>query len=732
MRIHPLRWLCIGALAVCGGAAADDFDLGWGITGNYKNRLSEGLIFRVDKPDSSLIYKDNLNPGLCGNTTLQNSCYSFNGDTSANDRLVHAPGAYGAANKDDAEFNYRQGGLVSALSKLSSDISLTWGEFVFKAGAIGFFDPSQYRFTEQHPDTTFQPSSTLRSSGVGATISKDWILKDLLVSGKFNVLDHDFTATVGYQHIRWGESTLVALNSLSEINAPDLRVLYQPGTFVSEIFRPTPAVLLSTQLIENVSIDLTYLLGWDGVALPGGGSLFAPFDSLYKGNALLTLGQFHEDPGCKQRLPNVGADLSDTCETIAFEQNMGHPRQQGQYGAKLTWYAADLNGGTEFGFYYLNYHSRLPIASAVAANRTCIQDTTMDLAQVIVDCKGTKAVPTGLEPAPIDTVKVFLDYPENIHMLGMSFNTNAGKFSLSGELSYRPNLPVQIGQSDVVFAALQPALPKHDIYLGLHTLQQIVQNPGSLIALGLDPVVAAQTATSPRTLDLLANVVANPTTNFYLPSRDHAVPDYLEHYRGWNGVQPNQIIHGYERLQVLQLDLTGLRALGSSDNPVGADQVIFIPEVGFTWVLDMPNRRNIQFEGGDLNDTHASPGSDGTGGVPADGSSRAERLNPTQQRKGFASPFAAGYRLITRLEYDNLIFGWNFKPQIIWSQDVTGIAIAPSQNFIAGTKNWQVSTDIEPSPSWSVQLFYQGWTGGGTVNANRDKDFAGFAVNYSF
>jgi hypothetical protein len=729
MRSIPL-WLCLGGLMVAGNALADDFDLGWGITGNYKNRLSEGLIWRTDKPDSTLIYKDNLSPGLCGNTTLANSCYSFNGDISANDRLVRAPGAYSGANKDDAEFNYRQGGLVAAMSKMSSELSLSYGEFVFKVGALGFFDPSQYRFTEQHPDTSFQPANGLRPSPVGGSIGRDWILKDLLLSGKFNVLDHDFTASVGYQHIRWGESTLVALNSLSEINAPDLRVLYQPGTFISEIFRPTPAVLISTPLVENVSLDLTYLLDWEGVALPGGGTLFAPFDSLYKGTALLSLGQFHEDPDCRQRLPNVGADLSDTCETVAFDQNMGHPRHQGQFGGKLTWYAADLNGGTEFGFYFLNYHSRLPIASLVAANHSCIKDTTTDLTQAVVDCQGFKTIPTGLEPAPIDTAKLFLEYPQDIQMYGMSFNTNAGKFSLSGEISYRPNLPVQVQETDLVFAALQPALPKHDIYLGLQTLQQL--SAQGLVNLGLDPVTAAQTVSSPKTIDLITNVALNPTTNFYLPSRGHAIPDYVGPYRGWGEIQPNQVIHGYQRLQVLQADFTGLRALGSSENPFGADQVIFIPEVGFTYVLDMPSRNKIQFEGGDLNDTHYSPGSDGTGGSPSDGSSRAERLNPTQQKKGFASPFAAGYRLITRLEYDNVIFGWNFKPQIIWSHDVTGIAIAPSQNFIAGTKNWQISTDVETSNDLSVQLFYQGWTGGGTVNANRDKDFAGFAVNYSF
>jgi len=36
-------------------------------------------------------------------------------------------------------------------------------------------------------------------------------------------------------------------------------------------------------------------------------------------------------------------------------------RDQGQYGAALRWYSEDLNS-TEFGFYFMNYHSRVPIA----------------------------------------------------------------------------------------------------------------------------------------------------------------------------------------------------------------------------------------------------------------------------------------------------------------------------------------------------------------------------------
>ena len=39
---------------------------------------------------------------------------------------------------------------------------------------------------------------------------------------------------------------------------------------------------------------------------------------------------------------------------------------------------------------------------------------------------------------------------------------------------------------------------------------------------------------------------------------------------------------------------------------------------------------------------------------------------------------------------------------------------------------------IEITNAIGAQLFYQGWADGGTLNGYRDKDFAGFAVSYTF
>jgi hypothetical protein len=727
-RARLWRHALLGGCLIGAPALAGDLEIG-GVTLNSKSRLSFGAAMRTEQADPRLIGKLNLNPNLCG----ASDCISFSGDASQNQKLVNAPGAFFGSNKDDGDLSYRQWGLVTALSKLSEDLTANWNDITLKVSAFGFFDPVSYSKDLYHPDTTFQPATTERSRAVAQQLGKDWQLKDAFVTGKFSALGHDFTASAGYQHIRWGESTFNALNSISQINPPSSVLLHQPGTPINEYFRPTPAILLGTQLVDNLSLDLVYELGWEKAVPEPDGSFYSYLDVIKANTAMISLGQFHEDPNREARLPFPGNAISNTSLTgTMLDERYGEPRHQGQFGGKLTWYAADLNGGTEISFYALNYHSQLPYLSAIAANESCMANST-SFVGAFVDCNGFIGLnpATGKEPLPIDTLKIYADYPEDIQMFGTSFNTNIGKWSLAGEYSIRPNMPVQVDVTDLIFAGLQPAFPKQDLALGLNaaTIQQTLAGLGSVI--GSLPVsnpgaLLGDVTALLNGLPTILNVVG--TGGITIPGRRSAVPDYLEAYRGFT-VQPNQVIHGYQRLTVDQLDLTGIRAIGESDNPIGADQILVLTEVGFTHIWDMPKRSQLQLEGGDNNDTHASPGADGTGNG---GQTDARRLNPTQQTKGFASSFAWGYRLLAQFEYDNLIWDLNFKPSLQWQQDLSGISPQPIQNFIAGTKTYVVGTVIESGQQWSGQVFYQGSTGGGTVNTQRDRDVIGLAVSYTF
>ena len=64
---------------------------------------------------------------------------------------------------------------------------------------------------------------------------------------------------------------------------------------------------------------------------------------------------------------NLANDGVTNGTTGVLLRGQNHEAQEGgQYGFKATWFAEDLNG-TEFGFYYQNYHSRLPFVSINAS-----------------------------------------------------------------------------------------------------------------------------------------------------------------------------------------------------------------------------------------------------------------------------------------------------------------------------------------------------------------------------
>ena len=113
--------------------------------------------------------------------------------------------------------------------------------------------------------------------------------------------------------------------------------------------------------------------------------------------------------------------------------------------------------------------------------------------------------------------------------------------------------------------------------------------------------------------------------------------------------------------------------------------------------------------------------------------SRSLRLTPTQQTEGFADDFAWGYRISVMMEYNDVIFGTNFKPWLIWGHDVDGISAAPKsgyQGFAEGRKFFQIGSEFNFLKDWSGGLFYRGSTGDN--DAMRDRDHLTAYIAYSF
>ena len=179
----------------------------------------------------------------------------------------------------------------------------------------------------------------------------------------------------------------------------------------------------------------------------------------------------------------------------------------------LRYYAENFNS-TEFGLYYLNYHSRLPLISGYALGQPGV----------------------GLGPTSPSSGSYFTEYPEDIDLFGLSFNTtiNAWGMSLQGELTYRPNVPLQIDDVEVLFAALSP----------------------------------------------LNAAIPAPVDRFVSQLGDYG---------------PGEYIPGFERHEASQLQFTATKLFGPGF--MGSDQIVLLGEVGFTNIWDLPDPDVLRYNG---------------------------------------------------------------------------------------------------------------------------------------
>ncbi|HEX9627291.1 MAG TPA: DUF1302 family protein, partial [Acidiferrobacterales bacterium] len=680
----------------------------------------------------------------------------------------------------DGDMNYDRWDPYTAISKVNADWTLNWGEWTFKTNFVGYFDAVNAGFETHRFNTvrcTGADPSNLCTGDAGPNNSPDsYLLGDdfrartgeidnrLAVRGEFREFfvtrtfmlgDYEIFATLGNQRLRWGEANLTLLNTLDVINPQDAVLARQPGLALNELNLPTGLLNIGSDVGEGLSLDAWLQYDWEPVRPEPSGSLFSNLSDAAGGGsyAVIGLGQYPEDPDALWFSTGVTGLISNAHRTVYIpDEKSNAPDDFGQFGVRAKWYLPDFNNGTELGFYFANYHSRLPYASVIATPDSCLREAT-NFAQAITLCNGFNAAsnrgepdqgpvqtapercdPRGCdlaaylarEPLPIDRLGVFLDFPENIQMYGISFNTTAGGWSFAGEYAYRPNLPAQVLLSDVVFAGLQPVIGREQL-------------PFSDVA-AFNPLLATP-ETAARFAGLLADFAAygDPSaSNAALPAATTIFPSYLAAYRGYDNsssatdIDGGQYIPGYERLKVGQFALTALQLF--STNPFASDDLLMVYEVGFTHVVDMPERdttlgRGLYFQGaGDQ--SHPSPGADGTGdaasATPGEG-----RINPTQQKDGFADDFAWGLRALVQLNYSNLFdIGLTMKPTVLAFWDVEGIAPAPMQNYVEGSRWIVPAFFFEYGAALTGTIVYQYFAG--SRSALGDRDNLSASITYAF
>lgn len=791
------------------------------IEGVLNTTLTVGASVRTQERSSKLIGKANNNPNVCAGA-LQSCQGLFKNQHAPADALAAAPGLFGS-NNDDGDLNYNKGDLTSAVAKITQDISLKYGDFGFFAKTLFFYDQVNDNFTEYHPNRitpenrattgTFRPSPAstpldgpllavlgatrsplygTHTYGPGAVvqnrrdggetleqIGSHLQFLDTYFYGKLPLpFEKELSFKIGRQLVNWGESTLLAINSINQANPINANNFFRTGFQVEEVFIPINMAFVSFQPLDGLTVESFYQLEWKPVEAPAAGSFLSNNDVVGTNNATRTatidFGGGAEAPylenghGINYPLDNPLNGLTDTSTTI--ERLADHtPRTGGQFGVAFKYYADWLNNGTELGFFFMNYHSRLPYASTFATDASCARregnarnNDAKSGVDLLLDCPnlpitGDTGNPVGRarsNAVPLDTAKLLIEYPEDIHLFGFSFNTTFGDYSLQGEVAYRPNAPLQIAPADLVFAAFGPTLSRcHDYNC------QGTTGPTADTAQGFGssdtPNASNPCAFGSNNCDTFtlgighADGSARSFPNFVLPYRGQVVGENAPTDRSKPYDENNPgYIRGFERFQTLQYNLGATSVLGATDRLptiLGADQVLLLFEVGATHVPNLPSLDELQIAGPGV-EPHASAGADGSG---ADGSQQAcgktpsgnpcvvgpdgLRFNPHQANlDNFATKFSWGYDIIALIRYESLLPGISLQPQIIIKHDVYGNAPGPGENFIEGRKVFDVLLETRYKSALSLNLGYTWITGGGTNNLLADRDQLRAFAKYQF
>ena len=315
---------------------------------------------------------------------------------------------------DDGRLNFKKGETFSKIFKGIHDLELKYGD-------TGVFVRGKYWYdfeTKDEHRLLYDIDDHNRKEAAQASGAQ---ILDAFIYHNYNLGDLPGSVRVGKQVVSWGESTFIQ-NSINSINPVDAAAFRRPGAEIKEGLIPVNMLYVAQSLTDTLSMEAFYQLEWDQTVIDNCGTFFAPSDTAAD--------------GCDDRLAVFGADVApgESNNTGAPGNPIFVPRagdrdakDSGQYGVALRWFAEQLND-TEFGLYAMNYHSRTPSGSFLIT---------------------TNGSPT--------TARYFLEYPEDIRLYGLSFQTNVGGTALSGELSYRPNMPIGINSTDLTFAALGSA-----------------------------------------------------------------------------------------------------------------------------------------------------------------------------------------------------------------------------------------------------------------------------------
>ncbi|RMH82355.1 DUF1302 domain-containing protein [Pseudomonas sp. AOB-7] len=356
-------------------------------------------------------------------------------------------GKTAASANDDGRLNFKKGETFSKIFKGIHDLELKYGD-------TGVFLRGKYWYDFELKDEN-RPHKDIddHNRKVGAQSSGAELL-DAFIYHNYSIDDLPGSVRLGKQVVSWGESTFIG-NSINSINPIDVAAFRRPGAEIKEGLIPVNMLFVSQGISDQLSAEAFYQLDWEQTVVDNCGTFFGS-DTIADGcDDNFTVGTPPAVAGLMPFADLMGVTIKSE-GLIVPRGGDRDARDSGQWGLALRW----LGDQAEYGVYAMNYHSRLPYLGF----------TTPDAANIGL----AAGLPQGGLIGPLGPTSLlgnsqyFFEYPEDIRLYGASFATTLPSGTAwSGEISYRPNMPLAFNAIDatnspvlhVIGGALSGGLP---------------------------------------------------------------------------------------------------------------------------------------------------------------------------------------------------------------------------------------------------------------------------------
>jgi hypothetical protein len=408
-----VKWPLAAAVAASMSAPAHAFQFMLGeIEGSLDTTLTAGASWRTEDRDQNQLAQGNLGPSFAYSTTGSSTSSADNGN-----------------------WNFEEGKTYSKIVKGTSDLLLSYENMGGFTRARYFYDfelVDEERAFDNVGQTRPLSKDALDDAGAAVDILDAYVWFDAELG------ETPINLRLGRQVLSWGESTFL-FGGASVINPIDVSAARAPGAEVKDVLLPVNMFYTSIGLSESLTGEFFYQLQWEKTKPDQCGTFFSNSDVGADGCGPIYLG-------------------GQTPESIVDAQGLyvsrvgdDEPDNDGQFGVAMRWYAAEL-GDSEFGFYYIQYHSRLPFATFIVND------------------------PNNGRPLS----NYYVEYPEDLQSFTVSFNTSTeGGWSVGGEISLRPDTPVARNGFELVAAS--NAFSSSDTTYAAFQGQALAAGPGGIL-----------------------------------------------------------------------------------------------------------------------------------------------------------------------------------------------------------------------------------------------------------